>query len=675
MAKSGSIVITQGTQEIANNRTYITVTGKITTSGESWRGDYNTGTYTIKQGSTVLKSGSFTHGAPANSTTTLFSVSLWVTHDANGNSGTITATYNYDSGWCTGTASKTLTTIPRKSDLSVANGTLGTAQTLTVTRKSTSFSHSIKVVCGSVTRYIKADGTLSTTEVKHTDCDISFTPPIDWASQNTAGKAVSIVYTITTYNGSTSIGSNPYTKTCSIPESVKPGVTLTVKEATDLQLGLYVQGVSKLEVVVTPTTAYGSAIDSYKTTVGSNAYTTNSFTTGLLTTPGDLTIETTITDKRGRMATATKTINIVEYNNPVFNSFKVVRCNTDGSENIQGNICKLTFAYECSLIEGRNVVDFEIYWKKTTDSKYNLFTTHRHLATSGSTGEYLCMFPADSSFSYNVMVIATDLFGQTPMSTILSTGYSVMHWLKSGLGLAIGKLAEITNVLDIGFKTRFFGGILLMTLENGTDVDNLKTTNIYKVFADDNIQGMPEDGVGGVFQVWSSDGESSVQQQFKVSDKTNPRTYERAFLDGSWGDWIQTTLPIQQIVRAMSTSYNLETTVTKGENYSSASGSAYLVGNNLRININATRKESASSGNISNETMATFTIDTNGKVKGMYVCSATTSTTGAALLAVTDNSISNGIITFNVALTATIGSGSEFGAYFSMPVTIDISKY
>ena len=202
MAKTGSITITQGTQEIANNRTYITVTGKITTSGESWRGDYNTGTYSVYQGGTLIGSGSFTHGAPANSTTTLFSVSLWVNHDANGNSGTITASYNYSSGWCTGSGSKTLTTIPRKSELSVANGTLGTAQTLAVTMKSTAFTHTITYTCGS------ASGTICT---KSASTSIPFTPPLSLASQNTTGTTVSIVYTITTYNGSTSIGNKSAT--------------------------------------------------------------------------------------------------------------------------------------------------------------------------------------------------------------------------------------------------------------------------------------------------------------------------------------------------------------------------------------------------------------------------------------------------------------------------------
>lgn len=120
MAKTGSITITQGTQSVAKNTSPITVTGTITTSGESYRGNTRTGTITVTRDGTIIYSGTFTHGAPANSTTTLFSISLTVSHKSDGSSGTIVASYNYDSGWCSASTSKTLTTIPRQATISSA---------------------------------------------------------------------------------------------------------------------------------------------------------------------------------------------------------------------------------------------------------------------------------------------------------------------------------------------------------------------------------------------------------------------------------------------------------------------------------------------------------------------------------------------------------------------------
>lgn len=120
MAKSGKCTITRDSYSVQDNTSKVTVKGIITTSGDSWRGDERTGTYTIKQGSTVIKSGSFTHGAPKNATTTLFSYTVTVNHKSDGTSDAITASYNYDSGWCSGTGTLALGTIPRQATLTAA---------------------------------------------------------------------------------------------------------------------------------------------------------------------------------------------------------------------------------------------------------------------------------------------------------------------------------------------------------------------------------------------------------------------------------------------------------------------------------------------------------------------------------------------------------------------------
>ena len=124
MAKSGSITISQGSFNTSALTSVITVTGKITTSGESYRGTHRTGTYTIYKDGTSIKTGSFTSGAPANSTTTLFTTTVTITHNSStGAGGSITASYNYDSGWCTGSGS--LSTTPFRFVSYNANGGSG----------------------------------------------------------------------------------------------------------------------------------------------------------------------------------------------------------------------------------------------------------------------------------------------------------------------------------------------------------------------------------------------------------------------------------------------------------------------------------------------------------------------------------------------------------------------
>ena len=125
MAKTGSITITQGTQDVANNQTYITVKGTITTSGDSYRGSSNNGTITVTQDNISIYSGTFAKSAPKNSTTDLFEIGFWVIHKSDGSSGTIDASYDYDGGWCTASTSTTLTDITREFTNTIYHYALG----------------------------------------------------------------------------------------------------------------------------------------------------------------------------------------------------------------------------------------------------------------------------------------------------------------------------------------------------------------------------------------------------------------------------------------------------------------------------------------------------------------------------------------------------------------------
>jgi hypothetical protein len=123
------------------------------------------------------------------------------------------------------------------------------------------------------------------------------------------------------------------------------------------------------------------------------------------------------------------------------------------------------------------------------------------------------------------------------------------------------------------------------------------------------------------------------------------------------------------------TYYNLNTTITPGENYSSASGSAALVGNMLRVQFSATRK-SAANGNISNETVASFSIAHGGKITGGFAVSIGNGTSGhLANMVVSSVACTETALTFKVTLTATGGETTDVNPYFAIPVTIDIDKF
>lgn len=553
MAVSISLSITQNSQNVTSNTSNVTV--KVTASWTygSWNalvGADGTpqahGTLKIDGTSYNFRS-TFNEGHTTSGSQTIFTKTVNVSHNSDGTK-TLNCSASYSTYVSSGTVScsgsKTLTTIPRKSSLSVGNGTLGTPQTLTVTRQSTSFTHTIVAQCGS------ASVTICT---KSTAASISFTPPIAWASQDPTGTSVSVAYSITTYNGNLNIGANLYKVSCAVPASVKPSCSLTVTDAMGFadKYGGFLKGLSKFKVIVTATPDQGSAITTYKTTANDSTYTESSFTTGVITKSGTLTISSTVTDKRKRTGTASKTVTVLNYNKPLITNLSVHRCNADGTVNDQGECVEVIFSSSVTSLNSKNTATYTLEYKKTSETKY------AEIILDGTPSDYIVddtpdlrnvysiadqsiIFPADSGSSYNVRVTVTDSFNNDPKATTASTGFTIMHWLASGLGMAIGKIAELSGVLDIGFKTRFFGGILHPVLEPKTDLDDIRTPNTYvgANVATYNYANCPLTSGTFTLEVVGMGEEGQVKQRLTYCHKTLSKAWERIYYSSSWGEWV-----------------------------------------------------------------------------------------------------------------------------------------
>ena len=465
MANSGSksITVTQWdtlmfswevtSQSIANNTS--TVAWKLQLiSGSDGRIDSNA----PKDWSVTVNgekySGTNTVGIANNTTKTLASNTTTIEHNSN---GTKTFSFSFSqefsitfSGASIGTKSAsgsgTLPTIARKSSLTASNGTLGTAQTLTVSRFDSSFTHTITYKCGSAT------GTVAT---KSSSTSISWTPPLDLAKQNTTGTSVSVILTIETFTGSTSIGTNAKTITCAIPDSVKPTVSLAVADVYTYRTtyGAYVQNKSKLKIDITAVGSQGSTIKAYKTTIDGKTYTSASVTTTALSASGTLTIKTTVTDSRGRTASTTWDVNVLPYSAPKITSLSAKRCNADGSNNATGAYIKVTFSASITALNSKNTAAYKLQYKKTSASTYTSKTLTDYAGQySVSGGSFI--FAADTT-AYNLILTATDAFSEITKTATGASASMLMSWLSKGLGIAFGKIAELTGYFDCGFEAIF----------------------------------------------------------------------------------------------------------------------------------------------------------------------------------------------------------------------------
>lgn len=448
MAISISISITQNSQSIANNTSNVTVAVKASWTYGSYNKLQKSGWLKI-DGTKYEFTSSFNTGQSTSGSQTLFTKTVDVAHASNGTKSLVCSasyTSGVSSGTVTASASKTLTTIARVSTLSASNGTLGTAQNLSVSRMSSSLTHTIKYTCGS------ASGTICT---KSSDTSVSFTPPLSLAAQNTTGTSVSIKFTITTYNGDTSVGSGTKTISCSIPASVKPSCTVSVTDATGYSTtyGSFVKGLSKLKVTVTPTTAQGSPIASYKTTANGSTYTAASFTTNVLKSSGNLTVSSTVTDKRGRSGSASASVSVLNYGAPVVSKLNVSRCMSDGTAYDQGEYIKVTYSATVYALNNLNTSTYVLRYKMATAENFTSVVLTAH-ANKFSVTDGTYIFAADTNSSYNIEFEVKDRHNTTIRKTTASTGFVLLNFNVGGDGIGIGKVNELSKTIELGMDTR-----------------------------------------------------------------------------------------------------------------------------------------------------------------------------------------------------------------------------
>lgn len=359
-----------------------------------------------------------------------------ISHNSDGTrsfSVSLGAAIYYSSVECTGSQTFTLDTIARASTLSVSDGTLGTKTTPTADRKSSSFTHTLTWECGSYS------GTIAT---KSSATSWNFTPELKLASVAPYGQKVYCTYTLSTYNGSTLIGTDSKSVWFTIPSSVKPSCTLSLSDSNGYAstYGGYIQGESQLSVTINATQAYGSPISRYSASANGTTYSTQTFTTSVLKTVGTNTISATVTDGRERPGSVSSNITVLAYSRPQITNLKVRRCNADGTENDRGGYGKISFHCTITPLSNKNTRACSLRYRQ---SGATTWTNAPAITLSAYNQD--CNPPViqmSDAHSYEVQINLTDAFGTTSAATSISTGYCLYHIPASGKGITFGGIAE-----------------------------------------------------------------------------------------------------------------------------------------------------------------------------------------------------------------------------------------
>ena len=472
-------------QSIADNKSTLSLTLYIYDgTGESYNLDANSCYYTL-QGTKVYNPYRYN----SRGWYKLGSKSITVAHNNMGK-GSVVLSADWHSGFTSSYTPSSLTVsgtvnlpdIPRASSVSASGLVLGSSGTLTVTRAVSTFTHTIKLKCGSAAQV--------TVATKSSATSIPYTPPLDWAAQNTSGTSVNITAEITTYNGNAVVGTVTNTLKASIPASVKPTLSVALSDTTGYQSTYgWVQGKSVLKATYTASGSYGSTIVSKALTIGGKAASADGGNT--LQNTGTMAVVATVTDSRGRTASVTKNITVNAYSGPGIQDLTFLRGNYSGgtwTDNAMGDDIKLTFTLSIQLTGNKATVEITGASNLTGQ-------------TSGAKTVYLVDYGTDSTGV--VQVKATDALGGTVTREITIPTVAVPLNMNFDLqAICFGGVAEkektVTHAVyeTVTHNLGTVPSLIFLWVENTPTFDNTATYNVVCGYAVNFASGLAPGGAG-----------------------------------------------------------------------------------------------------------------------------------------------------------------------------------
>lgn len=444
---------------------------------------------------------------------------------------------------CRGSKNFTLDDIPRATTptLSASSVDMGGKVTINLPRASSSFVHDLA--------YSFEGGAWAAISLDNTGTSHTWTVPdlavqIPKATSGTA-KIRCITKDNTSYNGGKNVGIKYVNIALKVPASVVPVInSATTAEATAglaTQFGAFVQSKSSLNVSINAFGAKGSEVTSYKTTIDKGSYTGSSFTTRTLNTAGTLKMVVSVTDSRGRTASKTYNIPVLEYFRPRVTNFSATRVNEADEPDLNGKAARLEWSYEVASLGGKNTADMEIKTKLSTDTEFNTLCWFSTNPKESSSVNYVGDTDLSLDYRHDFQLTLVDWFGnKNEYITSIGTEQVFMDLDPETLSVSIGEVAEFADTFGVRMPIFLRNGFKPNIIPNGTDLDRLTAANFY-VGKNNETAGYlhcPVTGFTFSLEVLSNGDSGQLMQRLTTSSKTYPQTLMRFFHSGSWSAWI-----------------------------------------------------------------------------------------------------------------------------------------
>lgn len=262
---------------------------------------------------------------------------------------------------------------------------------------------------------------------------------------------------------------------------------------------------------------------------------------------------TTVSYASGASYTANAAVTLyaiweLAYVKPRISNLSIVRCDSSGTANDEGQNGLIVFDWECD----KTVSSIAIKWKLPSSTTWTSATVTAS-GTSGTISNVIGSNALSTESSYDIHITVTDSGGSTYATGTLTSMKFVVDFLAGGKGIAFGKTAELEDTAEFEFEAKFnspvYGKALgmdrLPAIPSGSDLNNYIEPGCYAIQSNAiaaACSNVPVDRAGRL-EVWSSTGEgvrseqwSYLRQRYIPYNMSNA-TWEREITRGEDNVW------------------------------------------------------------------------------------------------------------------------------------------
>lgn len=358
--------------------------------------------------------------------------------DAYWASESVSANYELDTRTISGTITAT-------------NAALNANPTFTIGSYNSAYTYGISYSIGN------ASGTVATGISASTYN--GWTVPQSIGAQIPAGYTGTITYTLTTYSGSTAVGTATTTASITVPSYSYTVAAPTASKGSYSTIGAYVAGKTKVDFAVPapPAASYGATytytatITQGSSTLASQAFTAAGTISATPTGTGTVTCTVTMTDSRGATKSNSASVTYVANTLPTV-TLSAYRVGSSGSTTQD-----ITGAYYYATASGT-------YNALTNNTCTLTLTTTSTGTASGSSGK-VSKTASGSLATTNTLTVTAkvqDALGNVATATaIIPQGFAVVQFGTGSdhKGVSIGKVGQVASagVLEVGYDADFDG--------------------------------------------------------------------------------------------------------------------------------------------------------------------------------------------------------------------------